>query len=166
MSPGLRLVILTFYEFIDTGKQAEGADLSASEAIFTVKLRATRAIQLSEAISLGETLAAEAYGSDLSVKDVELTFTGATSGEFALMQNTPNPFRNETTIGFVLPEAGQANLTIYDVSGKVLRRVEGEYVQGYNEVRVNRSELSGGGVLYYTLESANLSATKKMIIIE
>ncbi len=146
--------------------QAEGADLTAEEALFTVKLRATRAVQLSEAISLGETLSAEAYGSDLSVKAVNLTFTGSASGEFALLQNTPNPFRNETTIGFVLPEAGSATLTIFDVSGKVLRQVEGEYGQGYNEVRVNRSDLSGAGVLYYTLESANLSATKKMIIIE
>ncbi|MEO1518487.1 MAG: T9SS type A sorting domain-containing protein, partial [Bacteroidota bacterium] len=75
-------------------------------------------------------------------------------------------FKDETVIGFVLPQASAASITIYDVSGKVLRLIEGEYNKGYNEVDVNRSELSGAGVLYYTLETADYSATKKMIIIE
>ncbi|MEM9918197.1 MAG: T9SS type A sorting domain-containing protein, partial [Bacteroidota bacterium] len=95
-----------------------------------------------------------------------LTFNGETSNEFALYQNVPNPFKDETVVGFVLPQAASASITIYDVSGKVLRLIEGEYVKGYNEVSINRSDLSGAGVLYYTLETADYSATKKMIVLE
>ncbi|MEO1517850.1 MAG: T9SS type A sorting domain-containing protein, partial [Bacteroidota bacterium] len=110
--------------------------------------------------------AAEAYTSNADLLDVNLNFNGAVSNDFALLQNVPNPFKDETVIGFVLPQASAASITIYDVSGKVLRLIEGEYNKGYNEVDVNRSELSGAGVLYYTLETADYSATKKMIILE
>ena len=65
-----------------------------------------------------------------------------------------------------MPEAGFATLTVYDVSGRVLRVVEGEFAKGYNEVTLNRSEVAGTGVLYYQLDTENDSATKKMILID
>ena len=98
--------------------------------------------------------------------DVELNFNGQASTAFDLYQNTPNPFKGETVIGFNLPESAAATLTIYDVSGKVLKLVRGEFGQGYNEVIINRSELSGAGVLYYQLDTDTHSATKKMILID
>jgi len=145
----------------DKGVDAEGT-------IFTVTLRAKRAARLSDVMNLSsDYTAAEAYTSNADFLNVNLTFNGAAqTEEFALYQNVPNPFKNETVVGFVLPEAMPATITIYDVAGKVLRLVEGEYSKGYNEVSVNRSDLSGAGVLYYTLETADDSATKKMIIIE
>ena len=69
-------------------------------------------------------------------------------------------------IGFNLPEAGYAKLTIQDVAGKVLKVVDGTFGEGYNEVRVNSDDLGQTGVLYYTLETATETATKKMIIVE
>ena len=52
-------------------------------------------------------------------------------------------------------------MTVTDLSGKVLTVVEGEYTEGYNQVRL--SNLPATGVLYYTLNTANETATKKMI---
>ena len=34
-----------------------------------------------------------------------------------LLQNRPNPFSDRTAIGFVLPEACEAQLRVFDVSG-------------------------------------------------
>ena len=85
---------------------------------------------------------------------------------FALNQNQPNPFRNETVISFNLPENAPATLTVYDVSGKVVKVVVGDYSQGYNEIQINRSELSVAGLLYYELNTANETAVRKMIIID
>ncbi|MEM1320679.1 MAG: T9SS type A sorting domain-containing protein, partial [Bacteroidota bacterium] len=97
---------------------------------------------------------------------IEFNSGTVVANEFALFQNQPNPFKDETVIGFNLPQASAATLTIYDVSGRVLKQYNGEYAQGYNEVSLNRSELSAAGVLYYTLETTTESATKKMILIE
>ncbi|MDH3245910.1 MAG: T9SS type A sorting domain-containing protein, partial [Saprospiraceae bacterium] len=52
---------------------------------------------------------------------------------YGLEQNRPNPFRTETTIGFVLAESGSASITIYDITGKVMRSVTGDFSKGYNE---------------------------------
>ena len=93
-----------------------------------------------------------------------MTFSGSAADNYALYQNTPNPFKGETTIGFELAQAGEAVISIMDVNGKVVRVIEGDFAAGFNNVRVNNIEATG--VLYYTLESGDFTATKKMIIIE
>jgi len=57
-------------------------------------------------------------------------------------------------------------LSIYDVSGKVIRTFNDNFAKGYNEITVNSDELSANGMLYYRLESANHTATRKMIIVK
>ena len=59
-----------------------------------------------------------------------------------------------------------ATISIYDVSGKMLKVIEGDFAKGYNQVSVTRSELAGSGVLYYQLDTDNDSATMKMIIVD
>ena len=148
---------------------SEAISLDNEEVAFSVTFRAKKDVLLSNILSVSsDYTTAQAYNEDLEVMNVDIAFnSGASvSAQFELMQNQPNPFRNETVIGFNLPQASAATLTIYDVSGKVLRLIDGDYAKGYNEVSINRSELSGSGVLYYTLETDSDSATKRMILIE
>ncbi|MFZ1497582.1 MAG: T9SS type A sorting domain-containing protein, partial [Saprospiraceae bacterium] len=99
--------------------------------------------------------------------DVALSFNGEVQeAAFALYQNTPNPFKAETTIGFTLPAAGEATMKVYDATGKLLKQVTGDYAKGYNEVKLKRADLSATGLMYYTLESANNTATKRMVLVE
>ncbi len=85
---------------------------------------------------------------------------------FSLEQNRPNPFREQTTIGFVLPEAMKATLTVYDVTGRVLRSIKGDYTKGYQTVQLHRSSLIGHGILYYRLDAKAFTATRKMILFD
>ena len=82
-----------------------------------------------------------------------------------MYQNEPNPFTESTVIGFSLPEAGNYTLTIFDVTGKVVKVVTNEGQKGYNQESIDRNDISTG-VMYYQLESNDYNATKKMIIIE
>jgi hypothetical protein len=68
----------------------------------------------------------------------------------------------ETRIGFYLPSAGTAELTIRDVAGRVLRTIDGDYEAGYNEVRLDRQSLPAG-TLYYTLSYDGYQLTKVMM---
>ncbi len=104
--------------------------------------------------------------SDLDDHAADLELGVDESATMTLLQNRPNPFSNETLIGFNLPEATEATLTIYDLNGRILKVFNGDYAQGLNEVKVNRSELGGTGVLYYTLRTQNETATKVMVIID
>jgi hypothetical protein len=80
-----------------------------------------------------------------------------------LYQNQPNPFVNKTVIGFHLPEAAEATLTIFDESGRLLFTQKGQFAKGYNAIPVERALLDNIGLMYYKLETATDSATKKMI---
>ena len=135
---------------------------------FTLVFKARQNTSLSEALSISSRYTkAEAYDQNGALMNVALAFNGtvATNG-FELYQNTPNPFANETTIGFNLPEAGEVSLKVYNLSGKVvlLKKVSAE--KGYNEITLNAQTLGATGVLYYTLETADETATRKMIIME
>ncbi|MFT5385651.1 MAG: hypothetical protein ACI81W_003059, partial [Saprospiraceae bacterium] len=83
-----------------------------------------------------------------------------------LLQNRPNPFKEETLISFNLPEATFATLTIYDVNGRSLKVIEGNYNEGYNEVSVQASELSASGVMIYQLKTGDVTITKTMLMID
>ena len=108
----------------------------------------------------------EAYlGADLEIVDIALNNVIGTS-EFALHQNEPNPFSSTTEIGFVMPQEADATMTVYDVTGKVITVVHGNYPEGYNTIELSKSDLGASGVLYYQLDSGDFTATKKMIIIE
>jgi len=111
---------------------------------------------------------AEAYSLSNNRMDVALRFnnngTSTISGVgFELYQNQPNPFVNKTFIGFHLPEATEARLSIFDETGRMVFTQSGAFAKGYNTISVDRALISTTGVLYYTLETATDSATKKMI---
>ncbi len=100
--------------------------------------------------------------------DVTLNFgAGAVDrAGFELYQNRPNPFRSETIIGFHLPEAAGATIKVNDVTGRLLKIIEGQFAKGYNQIELNSSALDAKGVLWYTVETAKFKAARKMIMLE
>ena len=135
--------------------------------IFTLVFKATEEGQVSDIINVNSTITeAEAYvGEGLEVVSIDLAGTEE-AGEFALYQNQPNPFSEYTVIGYDLPQSGEVTMSLYDVTGKMLKVVETTGVKGYNEIRVNKSDLSISGLIYYKLETKTHTATRHMIILE
>jgi len=148
--------------------EAQAVSTSSDDVLFTLTFEATQSIQLRESLFISSNqTAAEAYvGSDYEIQGVEMVFETAASETVALFQNQPNPFESSTTIGFHLPQGGAATLTVFDLAGKEVKRIEGDYAKGYNELTLMKSELRVSGVLYYQLESGDFTATKKMIVVE
>jgi hypothetical protein len=142
----------------------------ASDAeLFTLVLRANSDVMLSEVLGVSSAVTkAEAYGKDGSFQDVAIEFSNGTvaGAGFELYQNQPNPFKGETVIGFNLPEAAQATVTISDVTGKVLKLYRHDGSKGYNHITVKSSELAATSVVSYTVETGDYTATKKMVIIK
>jgi len=147
-----------------TGQEAQS--LLRDAAVFTVTLTAKADVKLSEVLSVNSRYtAAEAYNADLELMNVELRFENEEilTKELQLYQNIPNPFRQETVIGFDLPEASSAAILIYDASGKLLKQVEGDFEKGYNDISVSKEDLIPG-LLHYQLVTPKGTATRKMIV--
>jgi hypothetical protein len=91
-----------------------------------------------------------------------LTSTSANTGNI-LYQNTPNPFKEQTTIRFKLADdACDAAICIFDMTGKLIKKMP--ISSGETSVKVNSWELGEGMFLYTLLVSGKEIDTKRMII--
>jgi hypothetical protein len=148
---------------------SEPVSLADDEVLYTLTIRAKADLKLSEVMTVNSRVTrAEAYDANEDLLEVNFRFDGniVAGGAFELYQNEPNPFRDMTIIGFNLPESSSAVLTVYDITGAVIKVVRGDYAKGYNTVHLNRSEIQGNGMLYYSLETATDRATKRMIMLD
>jgi hypothetical protein len=84
------------------------------------------------------------------------------NADFALYQNQPNPFAENTSISFLLPEPAEATLSVYNSSGQLIHSQKGSYSQGLNTLVLNGESLQPG-FLYYQLESDGKVAWQRMI---
>ena len=136
--------------------------------LFSLVVRATADTKVSDVLTVNSRYtAAEAYNTADEVLGVALNVNGATAtAANELFQNNPNPFKGETVIGFNLIDASEATITVQDVTGRILKVVEGDFAAGYNQVRLTATDLPSTGVFYYTLEAGEYTATKKMIVVE
>ena len=142
--------------------------------LFTLTLRANvplTSLQGLIYIDQGE-MAVEAYRSDATLMNIELKFNKLTltsaqrALNFEVYQNHPNPFREETTIGFEIPESGQAALNVFDLKGQVVYHTEAYFEKGYNEVKISSTDLGNSGIYYYQVGTKGQSTTKKMILVK
>jgi hypothetical protein len=142
--------------------------LATGDVVFGLTFTAKQAGRLSDLLNVNSRYTvAEAYTAGAEMLNVALSFNNTKVADgFELYQNTPNPFATTTIIGFYLPEATSATLTISDVQGKVVKVIEKEFVKGYNEETLKRSDLGATGVLYYRLDTETDSATRMMILVD
>ena len=142
-------------------------DFVDGDKVFTLVLKAKDKGLISQGLWIDSAVTtAEAYTQDNAVMNVAFNVNGRTNDQVVLYQNTPNPFKSNTVIGFDLPKAMSAVVTVYDVTGKTLKVVNNQFMKGYNSIEINKNELGSAGVLYYTLEAEGFSATRKLVVIE
>ena len=86
--------------------------------------------------------------------------------EFAVYQNTPNPFNDKTTIRFNLTQDETVTLDIFDINGKLVHNRVSKFNRGINQFVVSDTDIKVNGVFYYTLKVNGEAVTKKMILID
>lgn len=139
--------------------------LDANTTLFTLSFVAKDNGSLDQVIAVNSAVtSSEAYDSVANVMNVTWRVNNAQKG-FELFQNNPNPFKDNTKISFNLPEAMNANITVYDLTGKVVKSLDVNAAKGLNTVELDQMNVSPG-VFYYTLQAGAHKQTKKMVIIE
>ncbi len=142
--------------------------VSFGDNIFTLRFRAKSDGSLGESLNLSSRVThAEAYeGTSNTIIPVQLTGRNNSEHNFALYQNTPNPFNDNTTVEFSLPQSMSATLTVYDLTGKSIWSMTSVFEKGLNLVQVNKSDLNVSGVMYYELNAGGYKATRKLIVLD
>ncbi len=145
--------------------------ISLEGQLFEVEIRANRNLFLKDVFSINSSFTeAIAYNEIGEESVVELVFNKEVQAAlefnaFKLEQNKPNPFLDETVIGFEIPSDSKVRLTVFNLDGKVLVQSENFYTAGLNQIKITKTELNSTGVLYYQLDTEFGSATRKMIVI-
>ena len=91
--------------------------------------------------------------------------------QFLLHQNYPNPFNAETTIKYELPQKGNVSLRIYDLKGRLVKRlVNKEHTAGYHKLiwdgLDNHGQLVASGLYLYRIQAGEFQDMRKLIFIK
>ncbi len=90
---------------------------------------------------------------------------------FTLFQNQPNPFNPETQISYLLPTECRVELVIYNVLGRMVRKLVDEHQSAgmhtltWNGRSDDGTQLSSG-IYFYRLKAKNFDQTKKMVLMK
>jgi hypothetical protein len=87
-----------------------------------------------------------------------------------LLENYPNPFNNETVIQYILPYQYRTELTIYNLTGRLIKRlIDSKQSLGYHAIIWDGKDGTGrevpSGVYFYRLRVGNYEQTRKMIFL-
>ncbi|NPV11813.1 MAG: T9SS type A sorting domain-containing protein [Ignavibacteria bacterium] len=96
---------------------------------------------------------------------------------YFLHQNYPNPFNPNTIIRFDLPARSQVEVSIYDVNGKLVKKLINDQKEaGYHSIEWNGTDTFGkkvsSGIYFYRISAKNLKTgsefveTKKMVLLK
>jgi hypothetical protein len=102
------------------------------------------------------------YNPSTSLQEV---FSGLLNGS-----NYPNPFSGKTTIEYTLSEAGRVTIDVYDLSGKVVKRLvnddilPGSYSITWDATNENGT-LVNDGFYFFKVSQGNQSVTEKMVLL-
>jgi hypothetical protein len=111
-------------------------------------------------------------GTGIELVQIELSTTSGvadqgsgTPDHFELCQNYPNPFNPSTTISYTLAERSSADVTIYDLQGRIVNSlVSGPQSSGTQRVVWHGVKSQGkplsSGVYFYRVRASSLESGK------
>lgn len=94
-----------------------------------------------------------------------------TPKSYKLFQNFPNPFNQETSIIYQLPESGQVTMQVFNLRGNLIKTLlNNEYCEaGYYTFKWNGRDENGNkvtsSVYFYKIKIGSWKKAKKMILI-
>ncbi|MEN6363402.1 MAG: family 16 glycosylhydrolase [Bacteroidales bacterium] len=84
-----------------------------------------------------------------------------------ILQNYPNPFKDNTELKYNIAKDENVNLSIYDINGRKLKELVNEFKNaGAYTLKINSTVIGGDGVYFCKLETANKVSTIKLIVLK
>ena len=155
--------------------------LSASPTLTPAQLRD---VLSNHAVDLGDAGADNTFGAGRidAFASVQSLITSVEADDsiipstYSLDQNFPNPFNPETWLPFYLASDTNVKIRIHNLLGETVRTLElGHKSAGYYDTHVkaaywdgkdNIGQFVSSGFYFYTLETSDFTATKKMVIVK
>lgn len=86
---------------------------------------------------------------------------------FDLVQNSPNPFKETTAIGFSLQKEADVRLEIFDLTGKKVLTVTDDFLKkGNYSYTVDGQSLKSGTYIYSLMIDNQFAKSRKMMVVQ
>jgi len=86
--------------------------------------------------------------------------------QFAISQNSPNPFSTSTAIQFSIPKPSHTKLEIYNLKGQFVKTVLDEYTDAGSHDITIQGENMKNGVYFYRLVTDDKEVIRKMVLLK
>lgn len=144
-------------------------DITAEDAVITIRYEAVQdaksirsALQVArDANSMVTDGAKESYNLDLFFNSSALS-----AATLEVYGSAPNPFSTTTNINFAISTSDQVQLTVTDVTGKVVFEQSAAFDAGQHQFNLSADQLGASGVLIYTITTSDMKYTDKLLLIK
>ena len=97
----------------------------------------------------------------------ELFGFGMLPSKYILGQNYPNPFNPRTVIPYYASDAGDAEVVIYDIEGRVVKKLAHSHNgEGWYELVFMADEISSGVYFYKLVANGEVKSINKMLLLK
>lgn len=146
-------------------------EIASDEAAFYLVVAANEDFRLNNILTInGEITDAMAFDKTYRILKTDFRSLSKDSGNqnqvFAVRQNVPNPFADQTVISFTIPSDNTVKLSVMDVSGRLVYTSEAYYEAGSHQIKLDKTNVHQTGVMYYQITAGEHTATRKMVLIE
>ena len=91
--------------------------------------------------------------------------------EFILDSVYPNPFNPSTNIGYQLAKNNHVKITVYNTMGKLVKILVDDFQSsGFRTIKWDGKNSSNdnvsSGIYFYSIQSGEFQATRKMILLD
>lgn len=136
--------------------------------IFNYQFTEPLEYQVKAVVSNGSYSAEQAWNVNVAVSNDDNAVVPLTTG---LVSNYPNPFNPDTTIQYSLKEAGKISITIYDLRGRVVRKLHNAYKNAgvhsvtWNGLNSDEQDVASG-VYLIRMKSEDGNHTRKITLLK
>jgi subtilisin-like proprotein convertase family protein len=155
----------------------QGIDRVVNKKPITPESGTMRFVDFLEGVTVGADVGyvLEAHMKDNSwqrlTEVTSIAYSPSRPTQYALGQNSPNPFNPQTEIRFALVSGGHTTLRIYDVAGRLVRELvnedllPGTYTRAWRGLD-RRGRSVSTGTYFYQLHSGTFTQTKSMVLVK
>ncbi len=108
------------------------------------------------------------YGNDVFIDDfniIDASQIGVVEAPSTSFNIFPNPVTEESTIAFEVNETKDLNISILDITGRVLHQVfAGNVEPGSHQISINSNLFQSAGVYFVRMTANNEISTKKIVV--
>lgn len=135
---------------------------------FILKLKALADGKLADALNITSDLTpAAAWNRQGEQLEPVLNFEDASgqAGLDLMARCQPNPFSQQATIRFNLPQTGEVVFRFFDAEGRQVHALSGQFGKGENSISVNAGDLGTTGLVFLKIKTGSTTLTQRLVVL-